>query len=295
MRAARGAVLAAALALVVASGHIAYASGKGDPPPDIDVDHGNGHPGNTGGGGGGGGGAHAPVCVWQDATSQQIDATVRNSGTGGQIVREQAADPGIQVLVCDGVYDGRTWRTKPRPITPQELAAIAYVQLQRNLPAPAVHTTPGQGTASIATIPVFVWIDADQWQPLSFTETDPNGSGLSVTATATPSTMTFTPGDGTATVDCPGPALPYDPDDGDGNPLAQATAPGHCSHAYDLVTRNVDRSAVPGRPDGWPAEVAVRWTVAWRATDGATGTLNPVTKRTGFDRPVTEVQVLVTA
>jgi hypothetical protein len=148
--------------------------------------------------------------------------------------------------------------------------------------------------ASIATIPVFVWIDADQWQPLSFTETDPNGSGLSVTATATPTTMTFTPGDGAGPVDCAGPAIPYDPGAGDGNPLAQAAAPGHCSHAYDLVTRNVDRSAVPGRPDGWPADVAVRWTVAWRASDGATGTLEPVTKRTDFERPVTEVQSLVT-
>ncbi len=261
-------------------------------PPDIDVDHGNGRPGNDGSGGNNG--SHGPVCVWRDATPQQVADTARNAGVDGQIVRDESADPWIQVLVCDGVYDGRTWRTTPRPMTPQQVAGLAYVRLQRNLPAPAVHTTPGDGTASIATVPVFVWIDADQWHPLSFMETDPNGSGLAVTATATPARMAFTPGDGTPAIDCAGPAEPYDPSYGDGNPHAQAAEPGRCTHAYDLVTRNVDRTGVPGRPDGWPADVAVTWTVAWRASDGATGTLNPVTKRTAFERPVTEVQTLVT-
>ena len=251
------------------------------------MDHGNGHPGNSGGGGGT---SHGPVCVWQAPTAQQVEATVRNSGSGGQIVREQAADPGIEILVCDGVYDGRTWRNRPRPVSPQELAARAYVRLQRNLPAPAVHTTPGDGVASIATIPVFVWIDPDQWHPLTFTETDPNGSGLAVTATATPTTMAYTPGDGSPTLACTGPGLPYT----DGDPLTQAAAPGRCTHAYTLVTRNVDHTGVPGRPDGWPARVSVTWTVSWHATDGATGTLNPVTKATAFARPVTEVQALVT-
>jgi hypothetical protein len=269
----------------------AYTAPARAAPPDIDVDHGNGHPG---GGGSNGGGGHARVCVWRDATSQQVEATVRNVGTGGQIVREEAVEPGIQVLVCDGVYDGRTWRTKPRPMTPQQLAALAYVRLQRNLPVPAVHTTPDDGTASFAHVPVFVWIDANQWHPLSFSETDPNGSGLSVTATATPSTMAFRPGDGTPTIDCAGPAEPYDPAARDANPNRQAADAGHCTHAYDLVTRNVDRTGVPGRPDAWPADVAVTWTVTWRASDGATGSLNPVTKRTGFERPVTEVQTLVT-
>jgi hypothetical protein len=231
--------------------------------------------------------------VWQTATSQQVEATVRNVGVSGQIVREEAADPGIEVFVCDGVYDGRTWRTKPRPMTPQQLAALAYVRLQRNLPAPAVHTTPEDGVASIAKIPVFVWVDADQWHPLSFTETDPNGSGLAVTATATPSTMSYTPGDGGSAQRCTGPGAPFDPTY-DGDPLAQATQPDRCAHAYTLVTRNVDHTGVPGRPHGWPAQVAVTWTVSWRATDGATGTLNPVVKSTGFERPVTEVQSLLT-
>jgi hypothetical protein len=285
--------LAALTVAVVAVGVLPAPSWAGS--PDIDVDHGNGHPGNGGGngGGGGGGGNHGPVCVWQTATSQQVEATVRNAGVSGQIVREQAADPGIEVLVCDGVYDGRTWRTKPRPMTPQQLAALAYVHLQRNLPAPAVHTTPEDGVASIAKIPVFVWTDADQWHPLSFTETDPNGSGLAVTATATPSTMSYTPGDGSPAQRCTGPGAPFDPTH-DGDPFAQATQPDRCAHAYTLVTRNVDHTGVPGRPDGWPAQVAVTWTVSWRATDGATGTLNPVIKSTGFERPVTEVQSLLT-
>jgi hypothetical protein len=278
---------------VIGSSSVALASGTDNPPPDIDVEHGNGHPGNGGNNGGGGGNnnaPHVPVCVWQSPTSQQVDATIRNAGASGQIVREEAADPGIQVFVCDGVYDGKTWRTKPRPVTAQELAARAYVRLQRNLPAPDVHTTPSDGKASIANIPVFVWLEPDQWHPLQFSESDPDGSGLAVTATATPATMAFTPGDGSPTQPCAGPGLPYT----EGDPAAEAADPAHCAHTYTLVTRNVDHSGVPGRPDGWPAQIAVTWTVSWRATDGATGTLNPVTKSTGFTRPVTEVQTLVT-
>jgi hypothetical protein len=286
-------VLAVVLAVVLGTSGPSLASGRGDPPPDIDVDHGNGHSGNGGNNGGDGGNnsaPHVPVCVWQSPTSLQVEATIRNAGASAQIVREQAADPGIQIYVCDGVYDGKTWRTKPRPITAQELAARAYVRLQRNLPPPDVHTTPPDGKASIANIPVFVWIEPDQWHPLQFTETDPNGGGLAVTATATPASMAFTPGDGSPSQSCAGPGAPY----ADGDPAVEAADPAHCAHIYSLVTRNVDHSDVPGRPDGWPAQVAVTWTVSWRATDGATGTLNPVTKATGFVRPVTEVQSLVT-
>jgi hypothetical protein len=266
----------------------AYASKTG---PDIVVDEGNTNPGTSGGGRGSG---SAPACVWQSPTPQQVEATIGNVGTSGQIVREQAGDPGIVILVCNGIYDGHTWRTRPRPLTAQELATLAYVRLLRNLPVPAVGTTPDDGVASIATIPVFVWLDPAQWQPLSFTETDPSGSGLAVTAVATPTTMTYTPGDGDAPIDCPGPAAPYDPTAGDGNPFTQAAQPGHCTHAYTRITRNVDHTPVPGRPDAWPATIDVTWTVTWTATDGAAGTLNPVTKTAGFDRPVTEVQTLVT-
>jgi len=281
--------------LLVNSSGVAFGSGSDNrpAPPDIDVDHGNGNNGggNNGGNGGGNSAApHVPVCVWQTPTPQQVEATIRNSGVSAQIVREEAADPGIEILVCDGAYDGRTWRTKPRPVTPQELAARAYVHLQRNLPAPDVRTTPADGKASIANVPVFVWIDRAQWHPMEFTEADPNGSGLAVTAVATPSSMAFTPGDGSPTQACTGPGLPYT----GGEPATEAADPAHCSHAYTLVTRNVDHSAVTGRPDGWPARVTVTWTVSWRATDGATGTLNAVTKSTGFTRPVTEVQSLVT-
>ena len=290
-------VLAATLvvATVVAAGSTAMAGGNSKiDPPDIDVDHGNGHPGNGNPGGNNGGGnnnaPHVPVCVWQSPTALQVEATIRNAGVSAQIVREQAADPGIQIYVCDGVYDGKTWRTKPRPVTAQELAARAYVRLQRNLPAPDVDTTPRNGKASIANVPVFVWIEPDQWHPLQFTESDPDGSGLAVTATAIPATMAFTPGDGSPTRACVGPSAPYE----DGDPAAEADDPAHCAHTYTLVTRNVDHTGVPGRPDGWPAQVAVTWTVSWQATDGATGTLNSVTKATAFARPVTEVQSLVT-
>jgi hypothetical protein len=265
-----------------------------DPPPphDIDVSQGEHHAGDTGGGSGGG--SHGPVCVWRDATPEQVDDTANNAGPGGRIVRDEAGDPGIQVLICDGTYDGHTWRLKPQPVTPQELASRAYVELQRDLPQPSVHTTPEDGHASIATVPVFVWLDAGQWTPRHYTETDPSGSGLSITATATPTTMAFDPGDGSPIIQCAGPAVAYDPGLDSGDPFAQAARSGRCTHPYARITRNADATPVPGRPNAWPALLDVTWGVTWAATNGVTGTLPPIAKATGFDRPVTEIQVLVT-
>jgi hypothetical protein len=247
---------------------------------------------------GGGGGTesddqpHRPVCVWERGGGTEVDIVARNSGVGAAIIREDAQDHILLVYRCDGRWDGRTWRWAI-PITADELARDGLVELAGLLPAPEPITTPPAGQSSIATVPVFVWTDPAAWTPFEVTRTDAL-TGLSATATATPMTMTFDPGDGTGALACNGPGLPYDPQLAGGDPTAQATMPGRCAHAYELLTRNVDGSPVAGRPPAWSAILSVDWEVMWLATNGQTGRFATITKATTFDRAVTEVQVLVT-
>jgi hypothetical protein len=159
-------------------------------------------------------------------------------------------------------------------------------------------TTPGDGIPSIATVPVFVTVDPGQWAPIEVTRTDPL-TGLSATATARPTTMAVDPGDGAGdgagTTPCEGPGVGYDPALDGGDPHVQATLPGRCTHTYRRITRNADGSDVAGRPDSWTLSVTVTWTVTWTATNGESGAFAPIPKAASVARPVTEVQVLVTA
>ena len=243
----------------------------------------------------GGGSADAPpepVCLWQRGGTTEVNAIAKTSGVSAAIIKETAEDHILLVYRCDGRWDGRTWRWVV-PVTASELAHDGLVELSGRLPAPAPITMPAAGVASIAKVPVFVWTDAAAWAPLEVTRTDPL-TGLSATAVAIPATMTFDPGDGTAPVRCDGPGVAYDPGLDGGDPGPQAAAAGRCAHAYERITRNTDGSAVAGRPAAWSATLTVGWAVAWTATNGQSGQFPPIKKSTSFERPVTEVQVLVT-
>ncbi len=279
----------------MSSGSSASAAWHGDAstPPTTDFHTVVTEPGSGGGGGPGDvGEPHQPVCVWVRGGPSEVDTVARNSGVGAAIIREDAVDHILLVFRCDGHWDGRTWRWAV-PITADELARDGLVELAGLLPTPDPITTPPAGQSSIATVPVFVWTDPASWTPFEVTRADPL-TGLSATAVATPTTMRFEPGDGSAAQTCDGPGIAYDPQLAGGDPTAQAALPGRCAHAYDQLTRNVDGTAVAGRPAAWSATLSVDWEVTWTATNGQSGSFATITKSTTFDRAVTEVQVLVT-
>jgi len=290
-------VVAGLIALIVALSMrgIADAGEGGWSPPTTDFHTVVTEPGGGGGGGGAGGSddePHRPVCVWERGGSVEIDTVARNSGTAAAIIREDAADHILLVYRCDGRWDGRTWRWAV-PITAGELARDSLVELAGLLPSPDPITTPPAGQSSIATVPVFVWTDPATWTPFEVSRSDPL-TGLTATARATPTTMRFDPGDGSGAQSCEGTGVAYDPNLAGGDPTTQAALPGRCTHAYELLTRNVDGSGVPGRPAAWSATLSIDWDVTWTATNGQSGTFATITKTTTFDRAVTEVQVLVT-
>jgi hypothetical protein len=250
--------------------------------------------GDSGGGPGNNGATHPtqPVCVWVPGGSTELDAIIRDSGASGQMIRETADDHILLVYRCEGAWDGRTWRWVI-PVTAAELARDALVEISGVLPSPQPQTTPPAGRASIASVAVLVWTDPATWAQIHVSRSDPL-TGLTATVSAQPRTLRFDPGDGTAPVTCDPPGVAYDPQLADGDANTQAQMPGRCAHAYTLVTRNADGSAVAGRPAAWTARLSVGWDVSWTATNGETGRFAVITKSATFERPVTEVQVLVT-
>ena len=167
------------------------------------------------------------------------------------------------------------------PATPANLATIARGRLVGQLPQPSVVSSPPVGTASIMGVPAFV--EVTNWTGV-VSESECAG-GLCVTVSATPR-LSFDPGEpDSSVVSCAGSGSRYD-SNGD-TAVVQASMPGVCAYSYR------SRTGVSGRPDEWPGSVSVRWTITWVASDGTSGTVQPVTRASALPRAVEEVQTVV--
>jgi hypothetical protein len=98
--------------------------------------------------------------------------------------------------------------------------------------------------------------------------------------------LTFDPGEPDAgTVTCEAGGTVFDRNGAE--PRDQADDPGACAYTYRL------RTGVDDRPDAWTGQVTVTWTVRW-SVPGDTGTLDPISLSTTFDRQVVERRSVVT-
>lgn len=165
-------------------------------------------------------------------------------------------------------------------VSPEDLAAAATARLARRLPAPAVVSSPPEGTAAIVSVPVFVAVS--NWTgPLRESEC---GAGLCVTVVAEPQ-LSFSPGDpGSGVIECAGAGTRHVEG---ADPVVEAQQPGACAHPYLL------RTGVAGRPEAWDGLVSVTWVISWSSSGGASGTLPTVSRSVPLPRPVDEVQSVV--
>jgi hypothetical protein len=289
-------LLGVATALLVVRVVPAVAAGNGrdaGTPPATDYHVVVTEPGAGGPGSSGEPRASVPVCAWVRGGSTELEAIARDGGVSGSVIRDTAEDHILLVYRCDGRWDGRTWKWVI-PVTAAELAADGLVEIAGVLPAPQPQTVPPAGRASIAGVAVLVWTDPAGWAPVTVTRSDPV-TGLTATVVATPRRMRFDPGDGSEPMECSPPGVAYDVQLAGGDANVQLGLAGRCGHVYRLVTRNADGSPVAGRPaTGWAAVLRVEWEVGWAATNGQAGRFAPITKRATFQRPVTEVQALIT-
>lgn len=151
--------------------------------------------------------------------------------------------------VRDAVYRPPVWipDAPKRPgqaalPSPAQLAQAAYNQLR--LPSPAIEANPAG--EQLVGLPTWLWMDRNQWAPVSSTASVP---GVSVTAVARPTSVVWVLGDGT-TLTCGGPGTRYA---ASGSPKRGSP---DCGHTY--------RMSSAGRPDGaFAVSATVHWTVTW--------------------------------
>jgi hypothetical protein len=166
-------------------------------------------------------------------------------------------------------------------VTPEIVANDLWVELSGTLPTPEIASDPAPGVHAIIDVPVYV--EVTNWTGvLTPSQCE---AGFCVTVTVTPS-LVFRPGEpDSSAIACVGQGSRYDPNGPDIED--QAAEPGACSHAYR------HRTGADGRPDAWPAEMAVTWTITWTSTAGNGGSLPSVTRSTASPRGVDEVQTVV--
>jgi hypothetical protein len=170
------------------------------------------------------------------------------------------------------------------PITGAAAAPAAVASVEKLLPKPAPVLVPpdvDEHGFAYVQVPLWWWLPAGQWHPVSATATVSNGpQTVSATATATPTAIDFAAGDGAGAVSCPGPGVPFNA----ALPLAAQSTP--CQYTY--------RDSSSLSPTGtWPASWSIVWTVTWQASDGTGGALAPLRSTTTRQVAVAEDQSVV--
>lgn len=162
----------------------------------------------------------------------------------------------------------------PQRVDPQQLARQALDEVP--LPRPGLNMNPSSDKGAVTNIESWLWIDPNQWQPVSASASAGN---VSVTTTATPDRVVYDMGNGDR-VACSGPGTPYDPN----RPAADQST--DCSYTY--------RRSSAGQPAGrYTVTATVFYRVGWTATGiAAGGALAPVIQTTSVAIRVAEIQAL---
>jgi len=216
----------------------------------------------------------AATCVWKPWA--QVSASLIITQAGGMMLPD-GPGPGLVLYarVCaDGTVTDWQWF---RVADQAAAVAAARDDVRRRLPAPQAVLSPDPAAGLVVRVATWFAVPAAQWAPVRDTAT---ALGESVTVTATPDTLTFDPGDGATPVSCAGPGPTFVPG------AAVPSTPPACSYTY--------RDASTAAPDGqhWQAALSVRWQVTWTASNGQTGTLDPIVTTTPLALTVQEYEAI---
>ena len=225
-----------------------------------------------------GGGVSGSRCgPWEHA----IDWT--GASDASQVASLKMVDGVIWELFTRDCAGTRQWVWVPR-VTGRDVARLALNLVRERLPAPTMTTTadvdgdPNDWT--FVQFPTWFWTDPGSWGPVSAQASIP---GVTATVTATPRVLRFTPGDGSDTVECEGPGQVFDT----ASPAMIDDANG-CTQVYR-------HSSSTTRSGSFAASISIVWDVSFTASDGSTGTFDPLTRTTTRTMQVAELQSLVVA
>jgi len=221
------------------------------------------------------GGASRPRCEYVRLDPEHSEATDRMAKDGLWSPRPEG--PGAwfrKICTNDSGFSSGTVVWIPDRVPPEQLAKQALERVP--LPQPVIRMNPATDTGAVTNVETWLWIDPDQWQPVSATASAGN---VTVTTTATPERVVFDMGNGDS-VTCRGPGTAYDP----GRPAAGQTT--RCAYTY--------RRSSAHRGEGrYVVTATVLYRVAWSASGiAAGGVLPPVSHSGSVLLRVAEIQAL---
>ncbi|WP_246080431.1 hypothetical protein [Modestobacter altitudinis] len=170
----------------------------------------------------------------------------------------------------------------PPVVDPVALAQQALQSLSVPEPTPGRYPAGSLDSGQPFTVVnayTWFWTDAASFGVLTARA---DAGGVSAEVTVTPTALSFTPGDGGATVSCPGPGVAWQPTDG-----VWAPSPAGCDYRYL-------HSSIHEPGQEVTAVYGIEWSVAWRSSTGASGTLPALTTTSSASFAVAEVQSVVT-
>ena len=225
------------------------------------------------------GGSDSNGCRWNPAV-------VYDSSTGGSSSNVTKTIGGVTYDLYERhCASGLTLVWIPR-IGTSTLARNASAMVAARLPAPVLHMAP-TATSGVVDVETWLWLETDQWQPVSATAWIPGVIGpVWARTTATPKRFTFvTQDDGTregaavSTVVCEGHGDEWRVELGD-------DSISDCSYTYR-------HSSAHRVGEVFVALVIVEWETRFTSSGGASGTLEPLQTSTFVSVRVDELQALV--
>ena len=168
----------------------------------------------------------------------------------------------------------------PPVFTTADLVPDLFEAVRRELPRPIPVVAPAdRDPDGYAFVQHHTYFWVEEWAPISQTAAVP---GLSLTMTAQPARVIVDPGDGGRVV-CEGAPPALEPGD------LPSQFRGGCGYIY----RNSSATAPNG--ETFPVTVTIEWEITWTASNGESGTLDPLsTTSAPRDLPVAEVQAVIT-
>jgi len=156
------------------------------------------------------------------------------------------------------------------------LVARAAATLQLHAPVSSASPLGTDDVPFITQLPTWLWVDEDQWQPVSVSTAVVFGA--QATATATPINVTYTGADG-ETIDCgPNLGVPYNYD------LKEDQQSSPCTLTYKHSSNIAD----------WSLTTTITWEITYRCVPGCgSGTLGPTAISNEVPVTVAELQALL--
>lgn len=213
---------------------------------------------------------------WTVANAGTTEGADQNDPTAQSVLDVNGEPWSFWQRTCDGTIQ-TVWAPE---YSPEDLARIALIEVEKSLPSPSPSTSPANDVGGFVTVET--WLQVAEEIDVSATA-GPLPSGLSATTTATPARIEWKPIAGGESITCKlWGALPNDAEiDAETKAPCGWLPPGPSAPQYG-----------GGSDLRFQGTVELVWSVAWTATNGAGGDLGELTSNADWSYRVREIQTI---